>query len=77
MGRPLLIYLDTSVIGGCFDDEFSKDSQRLVAGAHAGEYQLILSDLLFDELKNAPEIVQGVIKASLQKCWKLWKSMPK
>ncbi len=24
------IYLDTSVFGGCFDDEFAKDSLRLI-----------------------------------------------
>ena len=26
----LRIYLDTSVFGGCFDDEFAKDSKRLI-----------------------------------------------
>jgi hypothetical protein len=30
------IYIDTSVIGGCFDEEFADDSKRLVEAVKRG-----------------------------------------
>lgn len=43
--RKLRIYLDTSVVGGYFDDEFSQDTQLLFDLIIRGEYQLVISDL--------------------------------
>lgn len=52
------IYLDTSVLGGCFDPEFKPWSLALVADFHAGRFVPLLSDLLAAELERAPEFVR-------------------
>lgn len=56
------IYVDTSVIGGCFDQEFSTESLALIEMARRGEVVLLLSDLLFQELEEAPRPVVTVIE---------------
>lgn len=60
--RKLRIYIDTSVIGGYFDDEFSKDTQLLFDEIKKGVYQLVISDLTEKELVNAPEDVRILLK---------------
>jgi predicted nucleic acid-binding protein len=55
------IYVDTSVIGGCEDEEFSDSSRRLLARFVAGEAVLVLSDLTLEELADAPESVRRVL----------------
>ena len=59
--RKLRIYLDTSVVGGYFDDEFSNDTQLLFNEIIRGEYQLVISDLTEKELVNAPESVGNLL----------------
>jgi hypothetical protein len=56
------IYIDTSVIGGCFDDEFKIWSNQLMAEFITGEKIAVLSDLMFRELELAPEEVRKKIK---------------
>lgn len=48
------IYIDTSVIGGCFDHEFSQWLNGLVKDFEAGIFIPILSELVAEELKLAP-----------------------
>lgn len=55
------VYIDTSVVGGCFDDEFSEESKAIFGMARAGEITLLLSNILADELLLAPENVQYVV----------------
>jgi predicted nucleic acid-binding protein len=55
------IYIDTSVIGGCLDDEFAKESNQLIQMARDGKIIVLLSDLLLRELSKAPEEVQSLI----------------
>ncbi len=52
------IYLDTSVLGGCFDREFAVWSNALVQDFREGRYIPLLSDLLAVELGRAPEQVR-------------------
>ncbi|TFH14513.1 MAG: PIN domain protein [Lentisphaerales bacterium] len=54
------IYVDSSVIGGCCDDEFREESRALLAMASRGQVHLILSELLVRELEGAPEEVRTV-----------------
>ena len=54
------IYIDTSVIGGCFDDEFVQWSNGLVADFRAGIFQPLLSEVIAAEIADAPENVQAV-----------------
>lgn len=60
--RTLKIYIDTSVIGGYFDNEFSKDTKLLFKKFLQGEYQLVLSDLTEKELMNAPDNIRTLLK---------------
>jgi predicted nucleic acid-binding protein len=48
----LKIYVDTSVIGGCFDHKFRKDSLRLFEDFKAGKKQMIYSDLVYKEIQQ-------------------------
>ncbi|HEV2854389.1 MAG TPA: PIN domain protein [Thermoanaerobaculia bacterium] len=54
------IYVDTSVLGGCFEPEFAFWSKGLVADFHAGVFTPVLSALLETELRRAPEPVRAV-----------------
>lgn len=49
------IYIDTSVIGGCFDDEFSKYSEKLFEEFIEGDKIAVVSNITLRELKMAPE----------------------
>ena len=54
------IYIDTSVIGGCFDPEFTEWSNGLIADFRNGIFQPLLSELIAAEVEEAPESVQGI-----------------
>lgn len=54
------IYIDTSVIGGCFDPEFAEWSNGLVADFRNGIFQPLLSEVTAAEIADAPEDVQTV-----------------
>jgi predicted nucleic acid-binding protein len=57
------VYIDTSVIGGCFDAEFETESNALFDLAHNGEITLVMSDLLLAEIKNAPQEVRDLYQS--------------
>ena len=52
------VYLDTSVIGGCFDSEFSKWSNALFSDFRSKIYFPVLSDLVEAEIQDAPEDIK-------------------
>ncbi len=52
------IYIDTSVIGGCFDPEFAKWSNGLMKDFRLGHLKAIVSDIVTVELIKAPEQVR-------------------
>lgn len=52
------IYIDTSVIGGCRDDEFAEWSLRLMQEFRDGLKIAVISDITLQELEIAPEIVR-------------------
>jgi hypothetical protein len=52
------VYADTSVLGGCEDDEFRGASRRLLEAFATGELTLVLSELTLRELERAPEPVR-------------------
>ncbi len=56
--KKLYIYVDTSVIGGCEDEEFSAASLRLWSGFRSGQFLLVISDLTVQELEGAPASVR-------------------
>jgi len=48
------VYTDTSVLGGCEDEEFAEHSVRLMESFVRGERVLVLSSLTVQELAMAP-----------------------
>jgi predicted nucleic acid-binding protein len=58
--KKLRIYIDTSVIGGCFDREFEEWSKQLMNDFRQQRYMPILSDLTAAEIAPAPSFVQSV-----------------
>jgi predicted nucleic acid-binding protein len=52
------IYIDTSVIGGCFDVEFAEYSNRLFQAFYTKRWVAVVSDITFNELLNAPQRVR-------------------
>ena len=60
MLRPR-IYVDTSVIGGCFDEEFEEYSNQLFDEFVSGRKIVIVSDVALLELEGAPDNVRGVL----------------
>ena len=56
------IYIDTSVIGGCFDMEFEEWSNRLFDDFKSGKRIAVISDITLDELSDAPKRVQDNFK---------------
>jgi len=61
MLRPR-IYVDTSVIGGCLDEEFRECSMQLFDEFISGKKMLVISDVLLFELEEAPEEVKSLLK---------------
>lgn len=52
------IYIDTSVVGGFFDREFSQDTAAFFKKVFENKIQIVLSDLMEAELVVAPQRVQ-------------------
>jgi predicted nucleic acid-binding protein len=55
------IYIDTSVVGGFFDEEFKDATQRLFKRLQDNEVKFIISDLLELELIQAPKNVSELL----------------
>ena len=53
------IYIDTSVVGGYFDEEFQEDTKRFYKWFEENDIVFVISDLLDIELINAPEKVRN------------------
>lgn len=57
------IYIDTSVIGGCEDEEFSKWSSQLFGEFREGLRIAVISDLTRQELEKAPKSVKEILSS--------------
>ena len=55
------VYIDTSVVGGYFDDEFSADTKKLFERIINEDFKVYLSEISRLELLPAPKHVQEVI----------------
>jgi hypothetical protein len=58
--RRQRIYVDTSVLGGCFDPEFAEWSNGLMQDFRNGVFVPLMSDVTAAEVQDAPEPVQVV-----------------
>ena len=65
------IYIDTSVVGGFFDEKFETDTKALFKRLENKEIIFVVSGLLFEELEKAPANVKYLLdnynKYSLEK----------
>ena len=52
--KPLRVYVDTSVIGGCLDEEFLDESRAILDMAREEQAVLLVSNVLLEELVGAP-----------------------
>ena len=55
------LYIDTSVFGGFYDDEFSEFTVPLFDRLNNGEFTLLFSTVTQDELENAPLQVRELV----------------
>jgi predicted nucleic acid-binding protein len=68
------VYIDTSVIGGCFDQEFKEWSIKLFEEFKNGKKIAVISDITLDELDLAPKKVQSILKQIPDKYLKIVES---
>ncbi|MDT3739462.1 MAG: hypothetical protein RO257_08185 [Candidatus Kapabacteria bacterium] len=64
----LRVYVDTSVIGGCYDHEFKEESCRFFDYVDKNILRLLVSPIIFEELEYAPPQVQQVLKDVKLEC---------
>jgi len=55
------LYIDTSVFGGFFDEEFSEFTRPLFERLQNGEFKLLFSAVTQDELSSAPGRVKKLV----------------
>lgn len=59
------VYVDTSVVGGCFDEGIMEDSNAFFEEARKGTISLVESKLVVDELEDARQEVKNVLESVL------------
>ena len=64
--HALLLYLDTSVIGGYHDPEFMTNTRALWRLREEGHLRFATSRLVFQEIARAPRRVQELMRATFQ-----------
>ena len=52
------VYVDTSVFGGMFDEEFSASSRAFFEEVRGGRFHATISAIVLNELQDAPEDVR-------------------
>jgi hypothetical protein len=56
-GKRIRVYADASVYGGVFDEGFDVASREFFDAVRTGRFRLVVSTVVQDELKDAPERV--------------------
>jgi hypothetical protein len=52
------VYIDASVLGGCFDPEFARWSNALIADFRSGRLKPVISEIITAEIADAPPEVR-------------------
>ena len=60
--RTLRVYADTSVFGGCFDEEFRQESLAFFREVKDGRFILVVSLVTLRELRRSPEQVRQLLQ---------------
>ena len=61
--KKLRIYVDTSVFGGCFDEEFAKDSNEFIRTTIRRRDVILLTELIKLEIEDAPPVVRNLYRS--------------
>jgi hypothetical protein len=69
--KLLRIYVDTSVIGGCFDKEFAEWSIALMEDFRDRRFQCVVSDVTAAEVAMAPDTIQDLFEELLSRSERL------
>jgi hypothetical protein len=59
----VLLYLDTSVFGGVFDEEFADDSRRLINYIFDYKVRILMSRMVLVEIDSAPLQVKELVRS--------------
>ncbi len=59
--RRLRVYADTSVFGGCLDEEFAEDSKAFFDEIRADRFTLVIASVTLRELVDAPQDVRQIL----------------
>ena len=59
--KPLSLYIDTSVIGGYFDPEFTISTRELWRQMEKGQYRFYASSISVGEVARAPDEVRTLM----------------
>jgi hypothetical protein len=62
--RSPSLYLDTSILGGYFDDEWKAATQQLWEQMEAGKWRFFTSLIAAEEISHAPERVRELFKTT-------------
>ncbi len=68
-----IYYIDTSVLGGVFDEEFSSYSSMLIEEFILGNKIAAVSEVTLQELERAPKKVQNIYKEVSRKHIKIFR----
>jgi len=63
--HPIRVYVDTCVFGGAFDVAFEKATREFFAQVKQGQFHLITSALVMEEIEHAPLSVQELFRELL------------
>jgi predicted nucleic acid-binding protein len=61
--KKIRVFVDTSVFGGCFDDEFKKESVAFFDLVKRGHFQIVISNAIVDELDSAPDHIGEYVRS--------------
>lgn len=56
-------FVDNSVFGGVFDEEFAEDSKRFFDQVRSGRFKVLISEILLREILGAPAHVQEFLSS--------------
>lgn len=66
--KPLRLYVDPSVLGGCFDADFAEESTRFFDLVRDGRIVALVGQVVVDELRDAPPQLRALFR-SLAEEW--------
>jgi predicted nucleic acid-binding protein len=64
--RQLRVYIDTSVLGAVFDEEFRKITTVFFEQAHSGRFGIVMSAVVEDEISDAPRNIQDFYNSVIE-----------